>query len=109
GSWWVGGVCELLARRPDLRISPLRGNVDTRLAKLDRGEYDAIVLAAAGLIRLGHGDRIAERLDLVPAIGQGLLALETRADDAATIDLVRRALHDPARADCAAVHRPLLE
>src|SRR5262249_44233085 len=109
GSWWVGGVCELLARRPDLRISSLRGNVDTRLRKLDAGEYDAIVLAAAGLIRLGHGDRITERLDLVPAIGQGILALETRADDVSTATLVRRALHDEPTARCAAVERAFLQ
>ncbi len=109
GTSSVRRVCQLMARRPDLRISALRGNVDTRLRKLDAGEYDAIVLAAAGLIRLGHGDRIGERLDLVPAIGQGILAIETRADDAETIDLVRRALHDEATAACAAAERAFLE
>jgi hydroxymethylbilane synthase len=109
GTSSVRRVAQLRAHRRDLRISPLRGNVDTRLRKVDAGEYDAVVLAAAGLIRLGHGDRITERLDLVPAIGQGILALETRADDAATIDLVRRALHDEATAACAAVERAFLE
>jgi hydroxymethylbilane synthase len=67
-------------------IKPLRGNVNTRLAKLDSGEYDAIILAAAGLVRLGFGERIRERLDMslaLPAIGQGVLAIEflaARAD-----------------------------
>jgi hydroxymethylbilane synthase len=109
GTSSVRRVCQLSARRPDLRISALRGNVDTRLRKLDAGEYDAIVLAAAGLIRLGLGHRITERLDLVPAIGQGILAIETRADDAGTIALARRALHDEATADCAAAERAFLE
>jgi hydroxymethylbilane synthase len=104
-------VCQLRARRADLRLSPLRGNVDTRLRKLDAGEYDAIVLAAAGLVRLGHGGRISERLPLevsLPAIGQGALGLETRADDAAVIDLARRALHDEATAACVAAERAFL-
>jgi hydroxymethylbilane synthase len=67
------------------------------------------VLAAAGLIRLGHEGRITERLDIVPAIGQGILAIETRADDAETIALVRRTLHDEPTAACAAVERAFLE
>src|SRR5262249_41158864 len=74
-------VCQLRALRPDLALVPLRGNVDTRLRKLDAAELDGIVLAAAGLIRLGHGGRISERLPTLPAIGQGVLGLETRADD----------------------------
>jgi hydroxymethylbilane synthase len=104
-------VCQLRARRPDLQISALRGNVDTRLRKLDAGEYDAIVLAAAGLIRLGHGARITERLDpsvSLPAIGQGALGLETRADDAATIARVRKVLHDEATAACVGAERSFL-
>ena len=109
GTSSVRRVCQLHARRADLRISALRGNVDTRLRKLDAGEYDAIVLAAAGLIRLGLGDRITERLDLVPAIGQGILAIETRAGDPSTISLVRRALHDEATAAAAAAERAFLE
>ena len=91
--------CQLLARRPDLQIAMLRGNVPTRIRKLDDGEFDAIVLAAAGLTRLGLGDRITQLLPLeisVPAVAQGVLGLETRADDARTADLIRRALHDPA-------------
>ena len=75
---------QLLAHRPDLRIGPLRGNVNSRLAKLDAGEHDAIILAAAGLERLGFEARIAERLDpeiCLPAIGQGVIGIEVRATD----------------------------
>jgi hydroxymethylbilane synthase len=78
-------VAQLLALRPDLRVAPLRGNLDTRLRKLDEGGYDAIVLAAAGLVRLGLGDRIRMRFpvaDMIPAAGQGALGLEIRADNA---------------------------
>jgi hydroxymethylbilane synthase len=77
--------CQLAARRPDLRIEPLRGNVNTRLAKLDDGAYDAIILAAAGLIRLGFGERIRATLppeQSLPAIGQGAIGIECRSDDA---------------------------
>ena len=76
--------CQLADRRPDLRIEPLRGNVNTRLAKLDAGEYDAIILAAAGLIRLGFESRIRDCIDPVdslPAIGQGAIGIECRLDD----------------------------
>lgn len=76
--------CQLLARRPDLRIEFLRGNVNSRLAKLDAGEYDAIILAAAGLKRLGLGERITETLATelsLPAVGQGAVGIECRADD----------------------------
>jgi len=76
--------CQLAARRPDLRIEPLRGNVNTRLAKLDGGDYDAIILAAAGLIRLGFASRIRARIspqDSLPAIGQGAIGIECRTDD----------------------------
>jgi hydroxymethylbilane synthase len=78
-------VAQLLALRPDLRVSPLRGNLDTRLRKLDEGRYDAIVLAAAGLMRLGLGDRIRARFpvaEMIPAAGQGALGLEIRSDAA---------------------------
>lgn len=76
---------QLLARRPDLRIHFLRGNVNTRLAKLDAGEYDAIILAAAGLIRLGFEDRIRSSIsvdDSLPAGGQGAVGIECRTVDA---------------------------
>ena len=80
--------CQMQALRPDLQIIDLRGNVGTRLGKLDAGEYDAIILASAGLKRLGFEARIAERLDTtlsLPAVGQGALGLECRTDDAATL------------------------
>ncbi|MGA4320145.1 hydroxymethylbilane synthase [Ectopseudomonas hydrolytica] len=76
---------QLLARRPDLKIQFLRGNVNTRLAKLDAGEYDAIILAAAGLIRLGFQDRIRSSIsteDSLPAGGQGAVGIECRSADA---------------------------
>ena len=75
----------MLARRPDLTIHFLRGNVNTRLAKLDSGEYDAIILAAAGLIRLGFEDRITSAIsveDSLPAGGQGAVGIECRSVDA---------------------------
>lgn len=78
---------QLLAARPDLNIRDLRGNVDTRLRKLDEGLYDAIILAAAGLERLGHADRIKSLIPAgvcLPAVGQGALAIECRTADAET-------------------------
>jgi len=69
------------ALRPDIRIADLRGNIGERLEKLDKGEFDAIVVAAAGLIRLGLGDRITERLPITGAKGQGSLAIEIRGSD----------------------------
>jgi hydroxymethylbilane synthase len=83
----------LRALRPDLEIHPLHGNVDTRLRKLDSGETDALILAEAGLTRLGRSDRIAFRLDpwlVPPAPGQGALAIQVRADDPVTAGFVRR-------------------
>ena len=77
--------CQLLTRRPDLEVKFLRGNVQTRLKKLDDGEYDAIILAGAGLIRLELQDRIREMIDItasLPACGQGAVGIECRADDA---------------------------
>ncbi|MCU0755105.1 MAG: hydroxymethylbilane synthase [Xanthomonadales bacterium] len=90
---------QLRALRPDLELLDLRGNVNTRLARLDRGEYDAIVLASAGLIRLGFAARIRQRLAppeyLLPAAGQGVLGLEIREGDARTAELLAP-LVDPA-------------
>ncbi|NCC27333.1 MAG: hydroxymethylbilane synthase [Gammaproteobacteria bacterium] len=83
--------CQLADRRPDLRIEPLRGNVNTRLAKLDAGEYDAIILAAAGLMRLGFESRIRSRItpeDSLPAIGQGAIGIECRSEDPRTNALI---------------------
>ena len=76
---------QLLAQRPDLEVADLRGNVDTRLRKLDEGQYDAIILACAGLERLGLGERITETLqppDWLPASTQGIIGLQCRQDDA---------------------------
>lgn len=89
---------QLLALRPDLNVLDIRGNVDTRLSKLDRGDFDAIVLAAAGLRRLGLEHRITEvfaRDLLLPAVGQGALGLEVRADDTVTAAWVRKLNHEP--------------
>jgi hydroxymethylbilane synthase len=97
-------------RRPDLNLVELRGNIDTRLRKLDEQSLDAIVLAEAGLTRLGLADRIAERLDsswMLPAVGQGAIGIECRADDADTIHFVA-ALTDPATFACVTAERAML-
>ncbi|MSQ12670.1 MAG: hydroxymethylbilane synthase [Dehalococcoidia bacterium] len=86
--------------RPDLCTEPVRGNVDTRVRKVMAGEYDALVLAAAGLLRLGQADVVTEYLDperFIPAIGQGTLAVEIREDDAELVDLLRSLDHGPTR------------
>src|SRR5450755_1221269 len=83
-------AAQLRQLRPDLQVESVRGNLDTRLRKLDEGQYDAILLAAAGLKRLGWGDRIAEILapeKMCPAVGQGALAIETRAGSTAVAAL----------------------
>ncbi|SEA84074.1 hydroxymethylbilane synthase [Alkalimonas amylolytica] len=93
--------CQLKARRPDLQIKDLRGNVNTRLAKLDQGDFDAIILAAAGLIRLGFQQRIAGWLEpeqSLPANGQGAVGIECRADDPDVQQLLA-ALHDADTSD----------
>ncbi len=90
--------CQLLAARPDLKISSLRGNVQTRLGKLDNGDYDAIILASAGLIRLGLKDRIAQYISdtiSLPAGGQGAVGIECRIDDEATKALLAPLNHTP--------------
>jgi len=91
-------ACQLAEQREDLRIEPLRGNVDTRLEKLDAGNYDAVVLAAAGLMRLGLEERIRARLEpeeSLPAIGQGAVGIECRADDERVNDLIAPLHHAP--------------
>jgi hydroxymethylbilane synthase len=88
---------QLLSQRPDLRIHALRGNVDTRLRRLEDGDLDAIILACAGLIRLGWEARISARLDFgtcLPAVAQGIIGMECRADDAPTWALLQ-SLNDP--------------
>lgn len=92
--------CQLRARFPQLQIKSLRGNVNTRLAKLDQGEYDAIILAAAGLQRLGFEQRIRCALQpelLLPAVGQGAVCIETRADDNRAHELLAPLDHDETR------------
>jgi hydroxymethylbilane synthase len=87
GTSSVRRTAQLTRLFPGARFEPIRGNLDTRLRKLDEGEYDALVLAAAGLIRLGHGDRISATLPpgtCVPAPGQGIIAVEVRDDDPRT-------------------------
>jgi len=91
-------VVQLLALRPDLRIEPLRGNLDTRLRKLDDGGYDAIVLAAAGLKRLGLGERIRSFFSveqMIPCAGQGALGLELRESSDALVGAVAQLGHGP--------------
>lgn len=84
--------CQIKAFRPDLQIKSLRGNVQTRLAKLDAGEYDAIILATSGLKRVELSERIKQEIDIdisLPAVGQGALAIECRADDEAVLALLK--------------------
>ncbi len=101
--------CQLGDRRPDLQIIPLRGNVNTRLRKLDEGEYDAIILASAGLLRLGFGERIRSFIDTndsLPAIGQGAIGIECRSSDGRVNDLLASLHHDPT-AVCVKAERAL--
>ncbi len=101
--------CQLLALRPDLNIKFLRGNVQTRLQKLDDGEYDAIILAAAGLIRLGLKERIRTYLSpeqSLPAGGQGAVGIECRTNDEAVIALLQP-LHHQATADQVTAERAM--
>ena len=103
-------TAQLLARRPDLTILPLRGNVDTRVQKVMDGEYDAIVLAQAGLTRLGLQAHITEIFALnmmLPAPGQGALAVQCRADDTETQRLLA-AIHDPLIAAAVCAERAFL-
>ena len=100
---------QLLHLRPDLEIAFLRGNVNTRLAKLDAGQYDAIILAAAGLKRLNFGERIASYLSpeqSLPAGGQGAVGIELRSDDEATMQLIS-VLHHSDSADRVTAERAL--
>lgn len=96
-------MAQLKALRPDVKLRDLRGNVDTRLRKLDDGEYDAIILASAGLRRLGWADRITSSIpieEILPAVGQGALGLETRANDSETIHLVKSLNHHETNIAC---------
>lgn len=101
-------AAQLLNLRPDLRIKNLRGNVETRLKKLDAGEFDAIILAAAGLERLGHAARIRELLtEIIPAAGQGALAIEIRTGDEKISELVSK-LNDAETFSATKVEREFL-
>jgi hydroxymethylbilane synthase len=101
---------QLLRRRPDLAIVPMRGNVNTRLGKLDMGEVDALVLALCGLDRLGKADVVSEILSaetMLPAVGQGALAVECRgADD--EVHALLEPLHDSTTAACVTAERAML-
>src|SRR3989442_14299645 len=95
-------VAQLRRARPDVEPEPIRGNVDTRIQKVERGEFDAVVLAEAGLVRLGITGRISERLaieDFMPAPGQGALAVVARRDDLEVIEMLKSIEHPPTRAE----------
>ncbi len=100
---------QLRAKRPDLQLKDLRGNVNTRLRKLDEGEYDGIVLAVAGLERLGFGARVAQRLTppvMLPAVSQGAIGIEARKDRADMVALVA-ALADADTTSCVLAERAM--
>ena len=101
--------CNIRNLRPDIKIDFLRGNVNTRLAKLDAGQFDAIILASAGLIRLGMSERIAEQLTIeqsLPAAGQGAVGVECRVDDKETLALLT-VLHDEDTSICVTAERAM--
>lgn len=101
--------CQLKEQFPYAEVMPLRGNVNTRLAKLDAGHYDAIILASAGLKRLAMTDRIAQSLDAnisLPAVGQGAIGIECRVDDA-EINTMLRVLHDAETGLCVTAERAM--
>jgi hydroxymethylbilane synthase len=98
-------LAQLRHLRDDLEIKDLRGNVDTRLRKLDAGDYDAVILASAGLRRLGFAERISAPIataDMLPAVSQGALGIETREADALTREMVAPLDHEPTRLACTA-------
>ena len=98
-------VAQLRRARPDVRPEPLFGNVETRVERVDKGEFDAVILAEAGLARLGIAERISERLstdDFIPAPGQGTLAIVARRDNLKVIEILRSVEHLPTRAEAEA-------
>lgn len=104
-------IAQLKAVRPDLRFQDLRGNLDTRIKRLEAGDFDAIVLACAGLARLGWQDKIRQKLDpdvCVPAFGQGILALECRADRQDVVAILEKAC-DPDAKLAAETERTLMK
>jgi len=98
-------LAQLKSKRPDVTVRDLRGNVDTRIRKLDEGQYDALILAAAGLRRLGLQNRISFAIptdEMLPAVGQGAIAVETRSEDEFAISAVRKLDHAGTRVACLA-------
>jgi hydroxymethylbilane synthase len=111
GSGSLRRMSQVLHERADLRVENVRGNVDTRLRKLDEGQYDALILAAAGLRRLGLAHRISASLPVeisTPAPGQGALGLEARADDERTLTLLAKLNHTESSV-CVAAERALMD
>jgi hydroxymethylbilane synthase len=98
-------LAQLKALRSDVIVRDLRGNVDTRIRKLDEGQYDAVILASAGLVRLGLQDRISARIaisEMLPAVGQGAIAIETRSDNEFAVQSASRLDHRETRIACLA-------
>ena len=98
-------LAQLKALRGDVVVKDLRGNVDTRIRKLDEGQYDAVILASAGLVRLGLEDRISARIatnEMLPAVGQGAIAIETRSDNEFAVETTSRLDHRETRLACLA-------
>ncbi|HEY0366748.1 MAG TPA: hydroxymethylbilane synthase [Pyrinomonadaceae bacterium] len=98
-------LAQLKALRRDVEVRDLRGNVDTRIRKLDEGQYDAVILASAGLVRLGLQDRISARIaasEMLPAVGQGAIAIETRSDNELAVQSASRLDHRETRVACLA-------
>jgi len=98
-------LAQLKSARPDLVINDLRGNVDSRIRKLDEGLYDAVILASAGLKRLGLSERISYSItpeEMLPAVGQGAIGIETLRDDEFTVQTVKKLEHEPTRIACLA-------
>jgi hydroxymethylbilane synthase len=98
-------LAQLKALRRDVTVKDLRGNVDTRVRKLDEGQYDALILASAGLIRLGLRERISAPIaasEMLPAVGQGAIAIETRAHDEIAVEATRKLNHLPTELACRA-------
>ena len=98
-------LAQLKALRGDVVVNDLRGNVDTRIRKLDEGQYDAVLLATAGLVRLGLQERISARIsvaEMLPAVGQGAVAIETRSDNRVAVEATRKLDHRATRLACLA-------
>lgn len=98
-------LAQLKVLRSDVEVKDLRGNVDTRIRKLDEGQYDAVILASAGLVRLGLQDRISARIpinEMLPAVGQGAIAIEVRSDNELAVEATRKLDHRETRLACLA-------